>query len=276
MVTNNRIVGVSLVCLVILATAGLCYAFFNSSLAGLTNPSAIARGQQHPTVRSLVGGLKIEQVTLFGPNGKGVRFVVRNECDKDVSAYLVTSDCPHPIKECARYRNDFITADSPEHQKFPVGGTDSANASFNGSPEKADIVIRAALFTDGSAEGEEWAINLMLYERAAMKKQLARILPHLSSLRSAAIANQAMTTQAKAEALRTEHDKLLNAHGKLPREAESGEPKEFTGGYVRANAMASSAVETLGRDLEKGDIESFKNRVQNEHDRLKALHKRLN
>lgn len=276
MVTNNRIVGASLVCSIILATAGLCYAFFNRSLAGLTIPSAIARGQQQPTVRSLVSGLKIEQVTLFGPNGKGVLFIVRNECDKDVSAYLVTSDCPHPIKECARYRNDFITADPPEYQKFPVGGTDRTSASFNGSPEKADIVIRAALFTDGSAEGEEWAINLMLYERAAMKKQLARLLPHLSSLRNAVIANQAMTGQARVQALQTEHYKLLDAHGKLPREAEPGEPEEFTGGYAGANAMASSAIEALGRDLEKGDIDSFRNRAKWEHDRLKALHDRLN
>ncbi len=276
MVTNNRIVGASLVCLVILATAGLCYAFFNSSLAGLTNPSAIASGQQQPTVRSLVRGLKIEQVTLFGPGGKGVRFVVRNECDKDVSAYLVTSDCPHPIKECARYRNDFITADPPEYQKFPVGGTDRGRASFNGSPEKADIVIRAALFTDGSAEGEEWATDLMLYERAGMKKQLARLLPHLSSIRSAAITNRAMTMQARAQALQTEHNKLLDAYRKLPREAEPGEPESFTMGYGTATALASSAIEALGRDLEKGDIESFRNRVQKEHDRLKALHDRLN
>jgi hypothetical protein len=132
------------------------------------------------------------------------------------------------------------------------------------------------LFTDGSAEGEEWAINLMLYERAAMKKQFARLLPHLSSLRNTAIANQAMTGQVRAQALQTEHNKLLDARNKLPREAEPGEPESFTVGYGRANALASSAIEALGRDLEKGDIESFLNRVQWELDRLKALHDRLN
>jgi hypothetical protein len=259
-----------------MATVSFCYALFNRSLAGPSSPSAIARKGQQPMVRSLVGGLKVEQVTLFGPSRNGVQFVVRNECDKDVSAYLVTSDCPNPRKECAQYRNDFITADLPNSQYFPVRGTDRTSASFNGSLENADIVIRAALFTDGSTEGEEWAINLMLAERAAMKKQLARLMPQLSSLRNAAIANQAVTSEAKAQALQIQHHKLLDARNKLPREAEPGEPKSFTGGYVRANAMVSSAIEALGRDLEKGDIESFQNRAQREHERLKALHDRVN
>jgi len=117
-------------------------------------------------VKSLVPKLTVVNLKV---HGEAVLLSVRNDYDKTITAFSVTSSG-------VTARNEMLGSDyviAPQSTNTGEYGLPSASGPENG------IAVMAAVFEDGTTDGDPEFVKQILDARAGKQAQLARILPIL-------------------------------------------------------------------------------------------------
>lgn len=191
---------------------------------------------QPVSIRTLAGGL---QVVHIKRQGQQITLKLKNAYDKSITAFVISAGTLY-------LERDYIISYSEKERAIPPGATlDYEIPQTSHQPDV--IMIRAAIFSDASGDGDKSSIQGIFDKRAGLKKQLENFRPHLAKL-------AAEKDETVVEAI----EKVKRIIPTLPTEDDSQKAKNYKLALRHGKKVVANDLDKLERLAQGGDFKYFR------------------
>lgn len=208
---------------------------FSTFMRGSSRVRASRQIDISPSVRSFVPNLKVVHVHV---QDGALSLTLRNDYNKTITAFAVSSSR-------IITRSELVDAD-----ELAPGATVTKLYELPSSPlPEYATTLQAAVFDDGTADGNPKIINQILDARSGNKKQIDRILPTLM-------------LDARNGDLMQQWQKIKSRIAELPNQ-EDGKSFEFNAALQDAKNLAALTIDELDQIQQKHGDDAARQRLAN-------------
>ncbi len=241
----------------------------------VSNASASSLPQDRQViVKSLARDL---QVVEFKQTGKSVNIVLKNNYNKNITAYAISSYDAVNKREGVQHRMDFIFADDLKIRHMSPGSTRVFEGDVAGP-----VTIRAVVFEDKTSDGDQNFVKEIFDRRRGVKVQMERFHQYLKKM--AQTLNQDVLNEMRKPKmelgfrrfkLEPEISRLKDFVASLPEKPDVKESTTFETALKTAKHDVNEHVKEIERYVQTDDLRGFWNRLNEIEERRRILCGRL-
>ncbi|MBI3426007.1 MAG: hypothetical protein HY011_24010 [Acidobacteria bacterium] len=212
------------------------------------------------------------QVVEFKQVDRKVSMVLLNSYTKNITAYILTATSPDIASAILTHSMDLIDMSPEDGGVIHTGAKTVFEGEIYGPAEQCNLTIRAVVFEDFTADGEERYVKEILDNRQGRQALINTVLPKIRLLAH-------ITEQPVSLAHSSFSSQLTEAKEFVASIANNQRPKGFsdmmTGGYWKEADAIRLRLEEVDKDVQSGDTNRIKFRTLRLESLLEKLRDRL-